>query len=524
MKHLGLVSIFCFLCLSAAAQVRFDADFESGNIGKVVQLRSPRSRGGVTHVYYRVGPHFDPENPIDTDLPANANWYYFRISGAARKYFHIAMPDNVVSGASYSYDGKDWFHLTSRESDRHNIFKRFTQDTVYIALYKPYNYSYLQERLQDWTARPFVTLDTIGFSHEGRPLQMLHITDPDVPAEQKARFWMHGRVHPSETPGSYLLDGLVDYLTSDTAEGEALRRQIDAYIVPFSNPDGVANGMSRSNALGVNEEINYGRPEDSTVVEVRAIKQMFEKLTAGRPLDFMLNCHSQLLETATFWMHRRDSTSNAYLRKQWAFTGLVCSQNPCIQPREMSFSFGGSRYPEGWIWNHFADSTMAITIETPYTCYSFDRSLPVDDDNLRGFGKRTMQAVAEYLGLSLPGRYVIETPDEPGEDWLPYQADDFSFIGNDAWMALSDSAAIEYALDSIPAGRYKLYRFEAGTCIQPDEDRTDLRLLRGGYLNPGTHGWVLIDTISQENSGPFRYTWQSTAPGSLADALLLVAE
>jgi len=519
------LSIFaCFLYLGAAAQVQFDADFESGNIGKVVQLRSPRHRSGVTHVYYRVGPNFDPENPIDIDLPANANWYYFRITGAARKYFHIAMPDNVVSGASYSYDGKEWFHLTGYESDRHNINKRFMQDTVYIALYKPYNYSYLQERLLDWTARPCVTMDTIGFSHEGRPLQMLHITDPDVPAEQKARLWMHGRVHPSETPSSFLLDGLVDYLTGDTPEGEALRRQIDAYIVPFSNPDGVANGYSRSNALGVNEEINYGRPEDSTVVEVRAIKRMFEKLTAERPLDFMLNSHSQLLETATFWMHRRDSTSNAYLRKQWTFTGLVCSQNPCIRPRDMSFSFGGSRYPEGWMWDHFADSTLAITIETPYTWYSFDRSLPVDDDNLRSFGKRTLQAVAEYLGLSLPGRYVIETPADPGQDWAPYRADEHSFLGSEAWVALSDSSAVEYVLDSIPAGRYKLYRFEAGSCIQPAEDRTDLRLARGGYLNPGTHGWVPIDTILQENSGPFRYIWQATASGSLADALLLVAE
>lgn len=524
MKHLGLISIFCFLCLGAAAQVRFDADFESGNIGKVVQLRSPRNRGGITHVYYRVGPHFDPDNPIDTDLPANANWYYFRITGAARKFFHIAMPDNVATGASYSYDGKEWFHLTGHESDRHNINKRFMQDTVYIALYKPYNYSYLQERLLDWTSRPCVTMDTIGFSHEGRPLQMLHITDTLVPAEQKVRFWMHGRVHPSETPSSYLLDGLVDYLTGDTPEGEALRRQIDAYFVPFSNPDGVVKGYSRSNALGVNEEINYGRSDDSTVVEVRAIKRMFEQLTADRPLDFMLNCHSQLLETATFWMHRRDSTSNAYLRKQWTFTGLVCSQNPCIRPRDMSFSFGGSRYPEGWMWDHFADSTLAITIETPYNWYSFDRSLPVDDDNLRSFGKRTLQAVAEYLGLSLPGRYVIETPADPGEDWAPYKADEHSFLGSEAWISLSDNSAVEYVLDTIPAGRYKLYRFEAGNCIQPAEDRTDLRLPRGGYINPGTHGWTFIDTIVQDSPGPFRYTWTAPATGSLADALLLVAE
>ena len=371
--------LLCFLLIggSVAAQVRFDADFECGNLGPVSQTRSPKVRNGVKHYYYYVGGHNDPDNPVDIDLRANGNWYYFRITGAAKKYFHLSMPDNFVAGASWSYDGVQWQHLTAAEADQHSINKYFKRDTVYIALYKPYTYSYLQERLLDWTAKPYVSLDTIGFSHERRPLQMMHITDPDVPSEQKARIWMHGRAHPSETPGSYLLDGFVDYLTSDTPEGEALRRQIDAYILPFSNPDGVANGLSRSNILGVNQEINFARPEDSTVVEVRAIKAMFEKLTQDRPLDFMLNSHSQLAGCASFWMHRSDSTSRTYLRKQWTFTGLVSSHNPYIKPREMCFSDGGVRYAEGWMWNHFADSTLAITIETPYIWYHYDRSSPV---------------------------------------------------------------------------------------------------------------------------------------------------
>ena len=508
---------------SVAGQVRFDADFECGNMGTVTQTRSPKVRHGVKHLYYYVGGHNDPDNPIDPDLRANCNWFYFRITGAAKQYFHLSMPDNFVSGASWSYDGKQWQHLTASEADQHSINKYFMRDTVYIALYKPYTYSYLQERLQDWAAKAFVTLDTIGFSHEGRPLQMMHITDPDVPEEHKVRLWMHGRAHPSETPGSILLDGFVDYLTSDTPEGKALRGQIDAYILPFSNPDGVANGYSRSNALGVNQEINFARPEDSTVVEVRAIKAMFEKLTAQRPLDVMLNSHSQLSGCASFWMHRSDSTSRAYLRKQWTFTGLVCSQNPYINPREMSFSDGGVRYAEGWMWKHFADSTLAITIETPYTFYHYDRSYQVDDDNLRSFGRRVLQSVAEYLGLSLTGRYVVETPSAPGEQWTPYHGDEHSFLGRDAWEALSDSSRMEYALDSLPAGRYKLYRFEAGDCIEATED-SHLRGKRGGWIDPGTHGWVLLDSFNQTEGGPFNYTWQATGAGVLADALLLVKE
>ena len=517
-----IVLAIAFSATEAQAQaVRFDADFESGALGTVRQMRSPRRRGGTTHLYYYVGPSLDPLNPIDTDLRPSSNWFYFRISGVKDKYLHLSMPDNVAFGASYSYDGNEWFHFTPKESQRHNIDKRFNNDTVYVAIYKPYTYSYLQERLKDWTSRPGVEMDTIGYSHEGRPLQLLHITDTSVPDEGKVRIWMHGRVHPSETPASYLLDGLVEYLTSDTPQGQSLRSQIDAWILPFINPDGVVDGLSRSNALGVNEEINFGRSEDSTVVEVRAVKAVFEKLTSDRPLDFMLNSHSQLDESAAFWMHRGTSTSPVYLRKEWTFAGLVCSMNPCMQPREMQFSNVASRYAEGWIWDRFADSTVALTIETPYTCYSMDWSgLWTTDDNLREFGKRTLQAVAEYMGLSLPGRYLVEPEEAVGLGWRHYQGTERSFIGDGAWMATRDGMTITYSLDKLPAGSYKLYRFAAGDCIEP-ADQSDL-LTPKGWMDPGPHGWVYMEDIDQPHDGPFTYRYTVPSAGEFADALLLV--
>ena len=510
----------------ASAQVRFDADFECGALGPVQRLDSVRvvvaPGDTVTHLSYIVGGRFDPLNPIDTTLDPSANWYYYRMTGVAGKQIYITQPDNGVARTSYSYDGVTWDHLPLAESERHFLDKRFTRDTVYIALYNPYTYSYLQERLQTWSTRPDVQLDTIGFSHEGRPLQLLHITDTSVPAEQKARIWIHGRIHPSESPASYLVDGLVEYLTADTPEGRSLRRQIDAYILPFANPDGVADGLSRSNALGVNQEINFGRCDDSTVVEVRAIKRMFEQLTADRPFDFMLNSHSQHSESATFWMHRGRSTTPAYFRKLWTYTGLVSSQNPCIQPRDMNFSDMASRYAEGWMWEHAGDSTIALTIETTYSCYSFDRDgLWADNDNIGLFGKRTMQAVAEYLGLSVPGRYIVETPARMPNGWLPYHDDSRSFLGTEAWEAVRDGAKVTYQLNDLPAGRYAVYRYVAGDCVEPK--RFDLRDPETGeWIDPGVHGWVYQETVDQKRDGRFRYIYKAPKAGDLADALLLV--
>jgi len=527
-------SFFCHLLVSglllsasATAQVRFDADFESGSLGTVQMLDSTRfivaPGDTVTQLSYLVKGRFDPLNPIDTALEPSANWYYFRMTGVKGKQIHLTQQDNGVPRSSFSYDGVIWDHLPAAESQEQYLAKRFTRDTVYLALYNPYTYSYLQERLAHWCSRPDVVLDTIGFSHEGRPLQMMHITDASVPSKDKIRIWVHGRQHPSETPASYLVDGFVEYLTAETPEGKALRQQIDAYVLPFANPDGVADGLSRSNATGVNQEINFGRSEDSTVVEVRAIKRMFERLTADRPFDVVLNSHSQLAGSATFWMHRSGSTSTTYLRKLWTYAGLVCSFNPCIQPRDLNFSDVAPRYAEGWFWNRAGDRTIALTVETTYNCYSFDPDgLWADNDNIRLFGVRSLQAIAEYFGLSLPGRYLVETPAQMKSGWEPYRHDGHSFIGTEAWRATRKGASVIYQLDRLPAGRYALYQFVPGDCIEPEGQYHFQDMETGAWTDPGVHGWVFVQTVEQPRDGRFRYTRIANSEGEWADALLLI--
>ena len=146
-----------------------------------------------------------------------------------------------------------------------------------------------------------------------------------------------------------------------------------------------------------------------------------------------LSAEAQLSESATFWMHKGSSTTPAYFRKLWTFTGLVCSFNPCLRPEDMNFSNMASRYVEGWFWEHAGENTVALTIETTYNCYSFDRDgLWADNDNIRAFGKRTLQAIAEYLELSLPGRYLVETPARMKAGWEPYRGDARSFLGTEA--------------------------------------------------------------------------------------------
>lgn len=55
-----------------------------------------------------------------------------------------------------------------------------------------------------------------------------------------------GRVHPGETPASFVIQGLLDFCTSDHEDAKHLRQCADIVVVPMLNPDGVFLGNYRS--------------------------------------------------------------------------------------------------------------------------------------------------------------------------------------------------------------------------------------------------------------------------------------
>lgn len=53
------------------------------------------------------------------------------------------------------------------------------------------------------------------------------------------------RVHPGEAPASWMMRGILDFLTGDTMEAQRLRALFVFKFVPMLNPDGVVFGNNR---------------------------------------------------------------------------------------------------------------------------------------------------------------------------------------------------------------------------------------------------------------------------------------
>lgn len=58
------------------------------------------------------------------------------------------------------------------------------------------------------------------------------------------------RVHPGETNASWMMKGVLDYLSSDCHSAVALREKFVFKIVPILNPDGVIVGNYRCSLAG----------------------------------------------------------------------------------------------------------------------------------------------------------------------------------------------------------------------------------------------------------------------------------
>jgi hypothetical protein len=58
------------------------------------------------------------------------------------------------------------------------------------------------------------------------------------------------RVHPGESNASWMMKGVIDFLTSKTPEAKALRDHFVFKIIPILNPDGVINGNYRCSLSG----------------------------------------------------------------------------------------------------------------------------------------------------------------------------------------------------------------------------------------------------------------------------------
>jgi len=168
-------------------------------------------------------------------------------------------------------------------------------DVAYVAQCYPFTYSMLQRSLTSLASQTaIVRRECLALTCGGNPCDLLTVTDFSASeAEIAARkvVVVSARVHPGESNASWMMQGLLDAVTSDSEEAALLRRTIVLKIVPMLNPDGVILGNYRCGLAGVDLNRQWSDPNEQHMPTIYNLKKMMRGLVAQDQLMLFCDLH-----------------------------------------------------------------------------------------------------------------------------------------------------------------------------------------------------------------------------------------
>nr|XP_057927134.1 cytosolic carboxypeptidase-like protein 5 isoform X1 [Doryrhamphus excisus]XP_057927142.1 cytosolic carboxypeptidase-like protein 5 isoform X1 [Doryrhamphus excisus] len=263
----------------------------------------------------------------------NRSWFHFSVQGvAAGKLLKISVMNMNNQRKLYSQGmaplvrtvpGKNrWERVRDRpttEIVRNQFVLSFTHRladvrgaTTFFSFCFPFSYTECQEMLQRLdnsyqhgaelgTGSPpgsvYYHRELLCRSLDGNRVDLLTVTNcsgmqdereprlpqlfPDADTQRPHRFadkkvfFLSSRVHPGETPSSFVFNGFLSFiLRRDDPRAHALRNMFVFKLIPMLNPDGVVRGHYRTDSRGVNLNRQYLNPSPELHPSIYAAKAL----------------------------------------------------------------------------------------------------------------------------------------------------------------------------------------------------------------------------------------------------------
>ena len=327
--------------------LQFDSKFECGNLQKAIKssefsykliISADSNTYGQNHWYY-----FSAYNPRKTQVnfeilnmlkfddlyksglkPAVYSKKHFEKTGVA---WHRDCTNIVYKSNKSFILGRNFYSLSF------SYDFRYPADTVFFAYSIPYTHTQLSDFLQYIREKyqRIARVNTMCKTLAGNSCELITITDnikTYTPFEEEFHKWgvsssgrkmlknkkrrnlgkslgkdseedhaeksgivLTARVHAGETVSSFMMNGAIEFLLSDTREARILRKKFVFKIVPMLNPDGVRYGNYRCSLIGVDLNRRWEKPSRNLHPTIFYTKKMVEVFSEDHKLMMCCDMH-----------------------------------------------------------------------------------------------------------------------------------------------------------------------------------------------------------------------------------------
>lgn len=394
MRRLTLVAVFLLVSarplLAEAAPLKVVSDFPGGS-AKVENI--------------------DQEKRIIRLSPAGAAergyvcWWYARVEGLQPGETVTldvgggvwATPDR----AAVSNDGKEWTQTApgTRTKDRIVFEYKAAGKEAWFAWGPPFVLADAEALVQRLAKdSPHAKTFVLCKSKDGRSVPGLRVEQEGVKDDERLGVWIQARQHAWESGGSWVGRGFIEWLLSDDARAEALRKKVRLTYVPIMDVDNVERGCGGKNQKP--HDHNRDWFDKSVHPEVQAAMQdIAAQAKAGR-FDVFIDLHNPGAgdKQPFFFVSPPDLLAAPARRNLDSFlqAAKLEMQGPlklAAQAKESGPKYDPNweRISKNWVTKHTTPHVVAVTLETSWNT---PHSTP---DGYRRVGKEMGLALERFL-------------------------------------------------------------------------------------------------------------------------------
>ncbi|XP_075472408.1 uncharacterized protein LOC142503696 isoform X3 [Ascaphus truei] len=224
-------------------------------------------------------------------------------------------------------------------------------------------------------------------------------------SEQRVVF-ITARVHPGETPSSFVCQGIIDFLVSQHPVAKVLRDHLVFKIAPMLNPDGVYLGNYRCSLMGFDLNRHWQDPSPWAHPTLYGVKQLIVEMHKSQKtsLEFYIDIHAHSTMMNGF-MYGNIFEQEELFQRQAVFPKLLCQNAEDFSFSSTSFNRDTVKAGTGrrFLGGLLDDSSYCYTLEVSFYSYMVggtNSTIPYTEEAYMKLGSNVARTFMDYYQLN----------------------------------------------------------------------------------------------------------------------------